>query len=174
MWLRSPSPEATAAAGRLLGQSLATGAGVVGLTGPLGAGKTVFVKGLAEGLGVDPGAESSPTFVIAHEHALPAGRSLVHVDLYRVESEAELENAGLLDWLTPQRVVVIEWSDRLPRALPADRLTLAIERDPDRDSHRRLNAIASGAGAQDLVARWSAALRQAPDRSGLEIGVRVP
>jgi tRNA threonylcarbamoyladenosine biosynthesis protein TsaE len=174
LWLRSPSPEATFAAGRALGVCLERSGAVIGLEGPLGAGKTLFVKGLAAGLGLEPAAVASPTFVIAHEHPLPDGRVLVHVDLYRVESEPELENAGLLDWLRPGRVVVVEWSDRLSRALPAERLTLRFERDPERDSHRRLNAIASGAGAQELVARWGAALERAPDRCGLEIEARAP
>lgn len=173
MWLRSPNPEATLAAGRLLGESLGSEGVVIGLEGPLGAGKTVFVKGLAAGLGLDPAGVASPTFVIAHEYALPVGGALVHVDLYRVESEAELENAGLLDWLAPERVVVVEWSDRLPAALPRERLTVVIERDRE-GSHRRLNAIASGAGVQDLVARWGAALRQAPNARGLEIEAHVP
>jgi hypothetical protein len=53
-------------------------------------------------------------------------------------------------------------------------LTVALERDPEQDSHRRLNAIASGAGARDLVARWSAALRQVPDACGLEFEAHAP
>jgi tRNA threonylcarbamoyladenosine biosynthesis protein TsaE len=142
---------------------------VIGLTGALGAGKTLFVRGLAEGLGVDPGLVASPTFVIAHELPIAAGRSLIHVDLYRVESEAELENAGLLDWLAPGRVLVVEWADRLPHALPPERLTVGLERDAAEGSQRRLNAIASGAGAQEILARWVAAIRAAPAGAGLTI-----
>ena len=169
MWLRSPSPEATVRAGRLLGECLGGDDAVLGLVGPLGAGKTLFVRGLAEGLGADPDLVASPTFVIAHELPIPHQRTLVHVDHYRVGSEAELENAGLLDWLAPGRVLVVEWADRLPRALPADRLTVALERDAAADSQRRLNAIASGAGAQEILARWSAAIREASAGRGLEI-----
>lgn len=103
---------------------------VVALVGPLGAGKTEWVKGLAEGLGVDPRLVASPTFVIASEYPgrEPGVRRLAHVDLYRLEGEAELEAAGFLDLLAPGTVVAVEWADRFPRALPADRVEVRIER----------------------------------------------
>jgi tRNA threonylcarbamoyladenosine biosynthesis protein TsaE len=135
---------------------------LVALVGPLGAGKTVFVKGLAEGLGVDPRLVASPTFVIAHEY--PAGRAggrpLAHVDLYRVASEAELESAGFLDLLHAGAVLAVEWADRLPEALPADRLEVRIERG-DRDAsptHRRISTVALGPVSAGALARWREAL----------------
>lgn len=174
MWLRSRTPDATRAAGRLLGRALGDAGVVLGLVGPLGAGKTLFVKGLAEALGLDPQQVSSPTFVIANEYPLAGGRVLVHVDLYRVESEGELLATGFLDWLDPRNVVAVEWSDRLPDALPTSRLDVRFE--PDGDSQRRLDAIASGPGAQALLARWRAevadagceALRVEPDAPARE------
>jgi tRNA threonylcarbamoyladenosine biosynthesis protein TsaE len=133
---------------------------VVALVGPLGAGKTVFVKGLAEGLGIDPAAVASPTFAIASEYAAPAGRRLAHVDLYRVESTGELEATGFLDLLEPGAVVAVEWADRLPGALPADRLEVRLGR-PDAagaPSRRMIEAEASGPVAEAALARWSEAL----------------
>jgi tRNA threonylcarbamoyl adenosine modification protein YjeE len=124
---------------------------VVLLRGPLGAGKTCFVKGLAAGLGVPPERVQSPTFVIAQELPLPAGGVLIHVDCYRVTSEAELESAGLLDWLAPGALIVAEWGERVLGAWPDDRLEIAIERDAP---GRTLEAVASGAASAALLARW--------------------
>ena len=168
MWLRSPSPDATRAAGRLLGRAFGSRGGVVALVGPLGAGKTVFVKGLAEGLGVPPALVSSPTFVIANEYPLTGGRVLCHVDLYRVASARELEDTGFLDHLAPGNVVAVEWSDRLPGALPAARLTVVLAPGAG-DSQRVVNAIASGPDARSVVQRWRAAIAGSARDTGLEL-----
>ena len=160
MWLRSPSPEATRAAGRLLGVALGSQGAVIALAGALGAGKTVFAKGLAEGLGIDPAALASPTFTIVHEHRAPDGRVFAHVDCYRLRSAAELEAAGFLDLLAPGAVVVVEWGDLFPEALPADHLEVRLARVPHEDSQRWLSAVASGPAAEALLARWLEALRR--------------
>ncbi len=155
-----PSPEATRAAARALARAVGPEGLLIALIGPLGAGKTVFAKGLAEGLGLDPAVVASPTFVIASEYTAPDGRRLAHIDLYRVESAAELEAAGFLDWLEPGALVVVEWADRLPEALPADRLELRLSR-PDAEASaesRTLHAKALGAQAEAVLARWSASL----------------
>jgi len=157
----SPGPEATASVARALAGCIREPGLVIALVGPLGAGKTAFVKALAEGLGVDPARVASPTFVIASEYA--AGqRKLAHVDLYRVESESELEAAGFLDLLEPGAVVAIEWADRFPDALPADRLELRIERpagatDP---ALRVLHATGAGPVSEAALDRWRAALTE--------------
>jgi tRNA threonylcarbamoyladenosine biosynthesis protein TsaE len=158
----SPNPEAThAAAGRLASALDAAGL-VIGLVGPLGAGKTAFVKGLAQGLGLDPAQIASPTFVIACEYETAAGRRLAHVDCLRVESEAELEAAGFLDLLVPGVVLAVEWSDRFPAALPADHLELRMARaiEPGAATRRELNAVAFGPVSQAALARWRAALER--------------
>jgi len=158
-----PSPEATRSAACALARAVGPEGLLVALVGPLGAGKTVFAKGLAEGLGLDPAVVASPTFVIASEYTAPGGRRLAHVDLYRVESAAELEAAGFLDWLEPGVLLAVEWADRLPDALPADRLELRLSR-PDAEASpnsRSLQAKALGAKAEGALARWSAALEAA-------------
>jgi tRNA threonylcarbamoyladenosine biosynthesis protein TsaE len=108
---------------------------------------------------------ASPTFVIASEYPLPGevGRRLVHVDCYRLERIEELENAGWLDWLVPGSVVAVEWPDRIEGVLPPDHLRIEIARDGAGDSQRWLNAIASGPGAEALLARWRAAVERSPD-----------
>jgi tRNA threonylcarbamoyladenosine biosynthesis protein TsaE len=157
---RSPraadSRRAAAALGAALDGVLASGAGpaVVALVGPLGAGKTEWVKGLAEGLGVDPKLVASPTFVIASEY--PGRWRLAHVDLYRIESEAELEATGFLDLLVPGTVVAVEWADRFPASLPADRIEVRIARPADGGPEDRdIELQATGERAWKAIGQWT-------------------
>lgn len=93
------------------------------LYGDLGAGKTAFVRGLAAGLGANPEDVSSPTFVIMQHYK---GRTpLTHVDLYRLESAAAVDDLGL-DELASGGVLAIEWAERLPR-IPDERVEVRIE-----------------------------------------------
>lgn len=154
---RSPSPEATHAVARALASVLEEGGLVIALRGPLGSGKTAFVKGLAEGLGLDPGVVCSPTFVISAEYpACEGGVRLVHLDLYRLESAGELEAAGFLDVLDRDSVVAIEWADRLASALPAEHLAIALSSGTaeGETSVREIRAEARGAAAAALLRRW--------------------
>jgi tRNA threonylcarbamoyladenosine biosynthesis protein TsaE len=113
----------TQALGERLGRALVAG-DVVALVGELGAGKTSFVQGLARGLGIT-GRVASPSFTIVNEHA---GRvPLYHVDFYRLEDADELANIGFEEYFSLGGVVVVEWADRFPRALPAERLDVRIE-----------------------------------------------
>ena len=132
---------------------------MVALIGPLGAGKTVFAQGLAEGLGIDPRRVASPTFVIASQYP-GQGCEFNHVDLYRVESRDELEATGFADLLVPGAVVAVEWADRHPDALPADRLEVRLERPDPQGAplSRVLHAIAAGPGAEAALERWRRAL----------------
>lgn len=99
-----------------LAPTLAPGA-VILLSGDLGAGKTAFVRGLAEGLGLDPDVVTSPTFTLVHEYR--GGRlPLMHVDLYRLE-RAELDEIGLDQDLAAEGVIAVEWSERLVRSYAA-------------------------------------------------------
>jgi tRNA threonylcarbamoyladenosine biosynthesis protein TsaE len=113
----------TAAMGRDLAQSLRAGDAVL-LHGELGAGKTAFVRGLAEGLGVPANAVSSPTFTLVQEYR--GGRlPLFHVDLYRLDDPREIDDLGL-DEIARDGVLAIEWAEKLPRA-PAGAVTVRIE-----------------------------------------------
>ena len=165
MRLHSPSPEATERYGAALARAIDDAGAIVLLSGPLGAGKTRFVKGLASGLGIDPSRVQSPTFVLAQELPLAGGRALVHVDCYRIASEAELESAGLLDWLAPGALVVAEWAERVPEAWPRDRLEVSFARDVADANARSLVVRACGVASERLLARWRPALgSDAPPR----------
>jgi len=157
----SPSPDLTQAAARLLAVALPDDGLLVVLSGPLGAGKTVFAKGLAAGLGIDPANVTSPTFAICSEYPLPDGRRLAHLDGYRLAGSAELEGVGFLDLLVPGTVILMEWGERFLDALPADRLELEISRPDQTPTRRRLNAVASGPVAAGALERWEARLREA-------------
>ncbi len=98
--------------GRALGQRL-RGGEVILMFGPLGAGKTQFVRGLAEGLGHDPAKVSSPSYALINEY--PGTKTLYHVDLYRLTT-LDLPDLGLEDLYGRRQVVAIEWAERLEEA----------------------------------------------------------
>jgi tRNA threonylcarbamoyladenosine biosynthesis protein TsaE len=112
--LATGSESETAAAGRALASRLSSGS-VVLLFGDLGAGKTAFVRGLAEGLGVPPEEVSSPTFTLMQEYR--GGRlPLFHVDLYRLNDPREIDDLGLEE-IAADGVLAIEWADKLARPI---------------------------------------------------------
>jgi tRNA threonylcarbamoyladenosine biosynthesis protein TsaE len=157
------SPGETRAAGQALARCLGAEGLCIALCGELGAGKTLFAQGLAEGLGIDPGLVTSPTFAIANAFLRPQGTAFVHVDLYRLASRDELEATGFADWFEPGAVIAVEWADRFPDALPHDRLQLTLTRDPNASGTRDdrvLNAIPagpqSGAALERFRAAWAA------------------
>ena len=121
----------TVALGRRLAADLD---GVVLLIGNLGAGKTTLVKGIAEGVGAAREEEvSSPTFTLIHEYGNPV--RLYHIDLYRLETEREVESLGLEEIFAMGRLVLIEWGERFPRLMPAPRTEISIT---ERDDESRL------------------------------------
>lgn len=121
--VRTESEDETASVARRTAAGLPPGAFVL-LTGDLGAGKTAFVRGLAAGLGLDPEEVSSPTFALVHEYRPPTGsarpepiegrrgRTLVHVDLYRLRG-GEVDDLGLEELSEGGAVVAIEWAEKL-------------------------------------------------------------
>jgi tRNA threonylcarbamoyladenosine biosynthesis protein TsaE len=116
--------------GRKLGKILTAG-DLVLLAGPLGAGKTVLVRGIAAGLGV-LGRVSSPTFVIERVHKAPdGGIPLVHVDAYRLIGHVEEVDDLDLDTDLTEAAVVIEWGEHLAEQLSTDYLLIRLERLPD-------------------------------------------
>ena len=144
------SAKATHALGARLGRLLVPG-DVVALVGELGAGKTQLVRGACSGAGVRPEEVSSPSFAIV---ATYAGRLPVHhADLYRIGDEDELYATGFGDLVGGEGALLVEWADRIPSALPAEKLTIRLSHDPTRPDVRHLEIrgqrpAARGAGAE--------------------------
>ncbi len=112
------SPAETAALGEEFSSNLRPG-DVVALVGELGGGKTGFVGGICEGLGVQ-GHVTSPTFTLIHEY--PARDVVVvHADMYRITSAREVAEIGLDEYFAPPFICLIEWADRILELLPAER-----------------------------------------------------
>ena len=110
------------------------------LVGELGAGKTTFVQGLAQGLGVlDP--VSSPSYLIVQEYAGPI--PLFHVDCYRLRGAQELADIGFDEYLHGGGVVVVEWADKAPQALPASAQWVHFTINPDGTRQIRLSGTAA-------------------------------
>jgi tRNA threonylcarbamoyladenosine biosynthesis protein TsaE len=121
--LVSASPEETARAGEALGAALEPG-DIVALEAPLGAGKTVFAKGIARALGV---AETvrSPTYTIISEYDSPRG-VFYHIDAYRLSGEDEFRDTGGEEALFSGGICVIEWSERVGGLLPPEAVRVSI------------------------------------------------
>ena len=126
--------EETQELGRRLGERLGPGA-VVAFTGDLGAGKTAFTRGLAQGLGIQERV-TSPTFTIVNEYE--GGRlPLFHFDMYRLASSEELFDIGWEDYLVRGGVCAVEWSENVADALEDDAVRVEIRRG-DGDDQRRI------------------------------------
>lgn len=132
------SPEETKRAGQEFAASLIEGTrqfATIGLIGELGAGKTTFVQGFSEGLGIK--RVISPTFILMRTYDVPlvAGHTkrfenFYHIDLYRLEKniEDEVKNIGLLDiWEKPGNIVFIEWAEKIESLLPNDAYIMKFE-----------------------------------------------
>jgi tRNA threonylcarbamoyladenosine biosynthesis protein TsaE len=129
-----------------LGQVLRVG-DVIALTGPLGAGKTTFVQGLARGLEVPAERHvASPTFALVNEH--PGRIAFVHVDFYRIRAAAELPELGIEE-AYDRAATAIEWAERFPEWLPDDALHLLLE--VASDGTRLLHARGSGPRGRELA-----------------------
>ena len=144
-------PEATYRAGELLADLLEAG-DVIGLVGDLGAGKTLLVQGLAKGLALPSEVRvTSPTFALVNEYR--GGRlPIVHVDLYRLEAESELEHIGLDELLEGAGVSAVEWCERFP-VLPEDHLHVTI--DIESENSRRLHARGTGPRGETIASAWA-------------------
>jgi tRNA threonylcarbamoyladenosine biosynthesis protein TsaE len=101
---------------------------IVLLRGDLGAGKTTLVKGIAEGFQAARAEDvTSPTFTLIHEYR-GATANLYHIDLYRIDSERELETLALDDLLAPDCILLIEWGEKFPRLQRDHNVEIALER----------------------------------------------
>ena len=125
--------EETIALGERLAQDLRPGTAVL-LIGNLGAGKTTLAKGIVKGLGAaHPEEVSSPTFTLIHEYG--PGPLVYHIDLYRLDEAAQVATLGLDEIFEKKAVVLIEWGERFPDLMPADRLEIRID-TADGDARR--------------------------------------
>ena len=118
------SPEDTQSLGRRVAEFASPG-DIFALVGPVGSGKTQFVKGICSALGVDESDVSSPTFAIAHEYE--GDFSIVHLDLYRLESERDVVNIGFEDYLLSRALTLIEWPKIASNLLPGNTVIFSFE-----------------------------------------------
>lgn len=126
------SPEETVALGKEFAEKLSPG-DIVCLKGELGAGKTHFVKGMAEALGIDRKEVSSPTFTLINEYA--GEQMLYHFDCYRLNSPREALEIGVDEYLYGEGISVIEWPERIESLIPPEAIWISIEA-PDRNTRK--------------------------------------
>jgi tRNA threonylcarbamoyladenosine biosynthesis protein TsaE len=120
---KTSSEEETVELGRMIARALPARACIL-LIGNLGAGKTTLAKGIIHGLGVaEPEEVASPTFTLIHEYG--EGR-VYHIDLYRLDKVEELATLGLDDIFDREAVVLIEWGERFPGKMPAQRMEIRL------------------------------------------------
>ena len=148
------SDQKTMDLGKILGQH-ARGGDCFALTGDLGAGKTTMARGMAIGLGATPDLVSSPTFTLIQEY--PGPLPMVHVDLYRLNSESDLGTIGLQDYFGEGQVVVIEWADRFLQVLPDDHVKVHLVHQEE--FSRRATLQGTGSKSCDLVNQLSKTLQ---------------
>lgn len=145
MTYQARNEEQTQSIGKQLA-SMLTGGEIVTLSGALGAGKTTFTKGFAEGLGVTD-TITSPTFAIMNLYPAScdnkAIRQFVHIDTYRLETERELFDIGVEEYLgTPNTVTVIEWPEKIPTLLSTQNvITVRIEHSSDTERAITIHGI---------------------------------
>ena len=134
------APEETIAYGRALAAELSPPR-VILLRGSLGAGKTTLVKGIAEGFEAALADDvTSPTFTLVHEYR-SSRAVLYHIDLYRIETERELETLALDDLLAPNSILLIEWGEKFSRLVRDRDIEITLERVGE--TERRIQRIQS-------------------------------
>jgi tRNA threonylcarbamoyladenosine biosynthesis protein TsaE len=142
----SKSPEQTRRIGMRLGSALKKG-DVLCLQGELGAGKTTFVQGIAQGWG-SLDSVSSPTFIIVNVYRRTDGAQLFHLDTYRLESQPEAEELDI-DSMLSEGVLIVEWPERLGNLIPEERLWIKL--DHILDEQRLMLFNANGARYEELL-----------------------
>lgn len=120
----SHSPDDTIAFAEKVG-SLLKGGDIIAYKGGMGAGKTTFTRGLCKGLGL-PDEVTSPTFALVNEYRGDE-ITLYHFDMYRISGEGDLETTGFYDYISPESVIAVEWSENIEDCLPKDIITIEIE-----------------------------------------------
>jgi tRNA threonylcarbamoyladenosine biosynthesis protein TsaE len=142
----SRSPEQTRRIGIRLGGVLKAG-DVICLQGDLGAGKTTFTQGVAQGWG-SLDSVSSPTFILVNQYRRADGASLFHLDAYRLASLPEAEELDL-DSMLAEGALIIEWPERLGELIPPERLQIQMEHISE--EHRQMNFHAHGKRYDSLL-----------------------
>lgn len=142
----SRSPEQTRRIGMRLGSALKKG-DVLCLQGELGAGKTTFVQGIAQGWG-SLDSVSSPTFIIVNIYRRTDGAQLFHLDTYRLESQPEAEELDI-DSMLSEGILIVEWPERLGNLIPEERLWIKL--DHITDEQRQMLFNAKGERYEDLL-----------------------
>lgn len=142
----SRSPEQTRRIGMRLGGLLKAG-DVICLQGDLGAGKTTFTQGLAQGWG-SLDSVSSPTFILVNQYRRADGGQLFHLDAYRLDSVPEAEELDL-DSMLAEGALIIEWPERLGSLIPQEHLYIQLEHISE--EHRQMNFHAHGKRYDDLL-----------------------
>lgn len=134
-------PNETLALGQRIAKWLRPG-DTVNLIGELGAGKTVLVKGIAAGLGIDPATVTSPTFSLIHEYT--GSMSLFHFDAYRLQRPEEWEDLGYEEYFRGNGISVVEWGDLVEAYLPTEYLEIEINRVTMSGDRREIQIRAVG------------------------------
>ena len=133
------SAEETTALGRKLAEGIVAPKLIL-LTGDLGAGKTTLVKGIAAGFYATTEDEvTSPTFTLVHEYRGPSA-TLYHIDLYRVDTQRELETLGLDDLMTENSILLIEWGEKFARFVIERDMEIVLERIGENERRIRVSA----------------------------------
>ena len=147
-------PAETMLCGEIMGKMIPAGS-TVGLSGDLGAGKTVFTKGIARGLETER-EPNSPTFVIMNGYE--AETPLFHFDAYRLSGSAEFEDIGYEEFFYGDGVAVVEWADKISDVLPADAVIIHIRPVRDGDENSREIRITGGG-------KWLLSFRNTAERA---------
>ena len=139
---KTHNPEETQALGEQLGKTLEPG-DVIALIGDLGAGKTCLTQGIARGIGIAPDeVVSSPSYILINEYngTIP----IYHIDLYRLESAAEIAELGLMEYIEGNGICVIEWAERMADALPMRCVRIDIRWEDENVRHFTVQHPVSG------------------------------
>lgn len=153
--INTSSAEETGILGEKLGSLLVAG-DLICLYGGLGAGKTCFAQGVARGLGIE-GTVTSPTFTLINEHygRLP----FFHMDVYRLDSAAEMDDLGYEEFFYGGGVTLVEWAEKIVGLLPEERLDISIDRTPEGEDFRQVTLSPRGERYRLLIKEMKAVVR---------------